>query len=224
MSAGSVTFGIVKVFTELDPTGISSAIVTSIEEIKREATEQYIQELVNVGTNITPTLENKKGLIKAQLLIDKALENTYRHDKIKRLAQLFAHYAISGLVEPGDNFEEALKIIEEVSEKEFGILSLLYELEINNPPTADQNAAERVNTYWEEFRARCISDFLMEESEFAGRLERLKRTGLIQGMQYFIMVPRYYLTGVYRQLLLTLGIAINPAWIPIKESEIIAST
>jgi hypothetical protein len=161
---------------------ISAAIDVGLKVLEEERLRTWIEEMASRGIKLSPEQLKNKEILHAFRITLKAILNVHRHEKIKRFAALFSCFVNVSEGKPIDRYEEALKILDDLSEIEFQILLILNRFECENPPPPGANALQRIITYWSDFRDQCRSNLNIDRDELRGRLGRMTRTGLIQSL------------------------------------------
>jgi hypothetical protein len=83
-----------------------------------------------------------------------------------------------------DEFEDYAKIFDELTEREFIILSVKYEFEKHAASTQDTfNPLQRTNSYWEDFKSEVKTKLNIGGDELNAMLLRMQRTGCYQKHQ-----------------------------------------
>ena len=110
------------------------------------------------------------------------VENTRREEKIRLFALLFRSYWETGTFTPEsfDQYEEELAIVDELSYREFMLLSILDRLEQQHPLQPGMNRLQRARTFWTEFQKKAAETLGIDPAEVEAHLQRLSRTGLYQ--------------------------------------------
>jgi hypothetical protein len=201
---------------------ISAAIDVGLKALEEERVRIWIEEMASRGINLSPEQLKNKEILHAFRITLKAILNVHRHEKIKRFAALFSCFVNVSEDKPIDRYEEALKILDELSEIEFQILLILNRFECENLPQPDQNALKRIGTYWANFQKQCHSALNISQDELRGRLGRLTRTGLVQSLDGSYLTTsgdKFYLTEIYKHFMATIDSPISTTWIAVSESH-----
>lgn len=106
--------------------------------------------------------------------------STGRPEKIVQFASLLATYLKGESFQNIDDFEDALKIVDDLSMRELQMLLILHSFEKEHPPEGEQNALQAARSFWSEFLEAVESEIGFRIEEIPAALERLNRTGLYQ--------------------------------------------
>jgi hypothetical protein len=209
-----------KMLAQLHP--VLAVLDVAWSELARERNESYLEIIAARGVDLSAEeLAKNKELLHANVLTMRVVQNTHRKEKIERLASLFANFVRSGNFSLIDRYEESLKILDDLSENEFQILLLLQSFESKNPPKKLETAPDRIQRYWNDFVDECQKRTGIDSTELRGRIERIKRTGLIQspdGIYTDGGNPFVFLTQLYSIFLDHIDQEVSPQWILVSEN------
>jgi hypothetical protein len=111
----------------------------------------------------------------------RAVLNTKRTEKIRWFARLLAaHVHGDAPLCLSDEYEESLRVLEDLSYRELAILAILHKYE-KASPESEEDALQRVFKYWHPFKSEVAARLGIAESEIPSALVRLTRAGV-----YFI--------------------------------------
>ncbi len=158
------------------------AIVTTLAFLRRSRLRVFRDELITLDLSPSDEEVCSKEFVEAFLATASRVENTKREEKIRLFAHLFASYWRSGVFSEDsfDEYEEDLSLIDELSYREFKILSILDRLERENPMCPGMNRLQRARTFWNAFEAQVAKEIGVQIGEVQAYLQRLSRTGLYQ--------------------------------------------
>lgn len=148
------------------------------QQIAEERAREFFDELSNDFVELTPELIQSEEFIHRWVITAKAAINTRRRDKIRLFARLLKSSLLSDNLVTNDEYEEYLSILDELSYREFLILSTLerYDSELT-PIKEDENDLARSNRFWNRFVSEIQSKFGLTLDELNAMLMRLTRTG-----------------------------------------------
>lgn len=147
------------------------------EEIRDERTKIFFDELSTGKTQLTSDLIESDEFLHCYFSTLKAARNTLRREKIQMLAHLLKNSFAGKNLVGADEYEEALAAFDELSSKEFLVLSELHSIETKNPPDTSKNEVQNKSAYWAAFKSAAIEKHGVPENEFLSFMHRLQRTG-----------------------------------------------
>jgi len=144
-------------------------------------------------------------LIHACYVTVEATMRTSRREKIRWFARLLlAGVGERPRLDLANEHEDFLKILDDLSYRELGILATLAKFEQTYPMAEGETSAlQRGNRFWEEFEREACASFTIPQAEFSGLLARLNRTGTYEtftGAVYGYSGGRGNLTPLYYRL------------------------
>ena len=170
---------IVQALARFLPGGSSLDVLlkTRAQEIGAERARVFFEELAQAQAEITAEIIESEDFIHRFVITAKAAVNTRRQEKIRLFARLFSS---SMGDEPGvntDKYEEYLAILDELSYREFVILSTLERYESRFPKQESGNGLTRCSRFWADFLAELEQITGLQKDEINAMLSRLNRTG-----------------------------------------------
>ncbi len=99
-----------------------------------------------------------------------------------------------------DEYEEYLKILEELSLKEINILNILERYEMKHPIREGENEGQQVNRFWASFTETLVNELKIPKQEIDARLMRLNRTGCYELLRTYVVGSKGKLTPTYFSL------------------------
>ena len=186
--------------------GVDAAISAHLEQEKSERLETLVEALetgLEDFGGIIP-IERSHPVIHAAYITIEATLRTARRKKIRTFGKLLA----AGLrPDPKINleyeYEDYLKILDDLSIRELQLLALLSSYEQEADGTEFENDLSRANSFWERFETEAIQELSIPHDELTGLVTRLGRTGMYEpiiGTYYGYQGDRGKLTGAYRRL------------------------
>lgn len=172
---------LLRALVQLVPMGIGSAadiwLVTALARIDEERLRTFFDELQAERIELTPEIAESEEFLHAFLATTAAARRTRRREKIRYLARVLRSACSEMPRGLGDEYEEILTIVEDLSTRELQILALLAQAERETQFRGDENDLERANTIWPTFETRVHSRLGIGPEELAPMLVRLQRSG-----------------------------------------------
>ena len=180
----------IRTLIQLVPFGIGSAldvaITETIEDIRIKRTQIFFDELSKGNIELTNEAINNEEFLHSYFSTRKAAANTYRKEKIETFARLFKNSIIENKVEETEEYEDYLKIVEQLSYKDMQLLIEVKNFEIAYP---DKRAKEQnvgfvepmdVLPNWHEEMFEIMARVNLSEPDFKLKLYRLQSMGLFE--------------------------------------------
>lgn len=147
----------------------------------------FFNQLSNGTTPLTPKLIENQDFLHAYFSTFSAAVRSRQEEKIRLFARLLRQYAESEQVaieantkkegsNPADEFEENLRILDDLSYREFKILCILWRYEKTHP-IENGSFQSRNFAFWHSF---CGELWNLGIKDINGTMARLTRTGLYQ--------------------------------------------
>lgn len=173
ISQGNTSFQIII------PAGLlfDAALAGVHQKLRATRLKVLFEELETGQLNMTSDLIESEEFIHRFLITTNAALKTYQEEKIKRFARLFKNSISAESYSGIDDFEELLGILDELSDRGWWILIALEKYEIEFPPEAGENDAQRASRFWEEFVHEIEGTLNIPQEEIISSLVRLTRSG-----------------------------------------------
>jgi hypothetical protein len=159
-----------------------SAFVATVVKLNEKRQRAFFEALPQ--TELTEEQKSSEPFIHAFLKTTSAVQNTQNLEKVRLFANLFANGFIHSSHTPSSEevgkYEEFLSILDDLSVREFQILSILQRHERNNPIADNQNELQRAMGFWEQFLKDVETEVGVPKEQIRGMLARLNRTGLYE--------------------------------------------
>lgn len=169
---------IIKALIQSLPIGAAADTVLSgyINKMKAEKMRAFFEQLANGDIELTEDLIKDDNFLHAYFAtVNYVLLNRSKL-KIKAFAEILKSLYRDQL--NMDEFEDYEQIFNELSEREFLILSVKYEFEKHAASdTRELNPAQRTSTYWADFKNEIKNKMGIEADELNSMLLRVQRTG-----------------------------------------------
>ncbi len=179
---------------------LNTLLMTHLQSFRDKRIITFFDELATLDIELNPELLVSEEFLHCCFATLKAAINTYQKERIRNYANLLAAYIIGGNFNDVDEFEEYLKILEELSLKEINILNTLEAHEAKHPLKEDENEGQRVNRFWASFTETLVNELEIPKEEIDARLMRLTRTGCYDLLRTYVVGSKGKLTPTYFRL------------------------
>jgi hypothetical protein len=166
------------------------------DQLAQQRMREFLEELSKQSTTITPDrLEREDGLVHAIVVTVQAVARARRTEKIHMFAHMLANYDRVVAMGTEDDYEEMLRLLDDLSVREYQILLLLRDFEerAKEEPLAEADAIDpedamflRASEFWGDFRI-AVERTGVPRHQVRGMLARLRRTGMYDSF----MVERF---------------------------------
>ena len=150
---------VVRGLIQLVPFGVGSALdvvlTQTIEKIKIERAQTYFDELDADDAKMDPSLLASEDFVHCYMLTTKFALNSRRRDKIKMFARLLKNSVDEITVAGVDEYEEFLRILDDLHFREIQALNILDEYS-DTPRDKEQSDLHWVGLFWDEFENRLM--------------------------------------------------------------------
>ena len=171
---------VIRGLVQLIPCGIGSAIdtalITKVKNIRQKRLRIFWDELATRNILLTEEMIQNEDFLHAYFATVQAVLRTRHQDKIRLFSRLLVNYTRGNPIDTIDEYEEFLAILNDLSIREFYVLTLLSDYEQKQPnivPTSVQ-----ADTFWSRFLEDVENKVGIPQKEMPGFLARLSRTGL----------------------------------------------
>ena len=149
---------------------------TSVNNLKAEKLHTFFEQLGNGDIELTEdSIANNDFLHAYFATIDYVLSNRSKL-KIRAFAEILKSLYRDDI--NIDEFEDYAKIFDELTEREFIILSVKHEFEKHAASIKNEwNPAQRTSSYWKDFKQEVKSKLNVDADALNAMLLRLQRTG-----------------------------------------------
>lgn len=173
---------ILRGLVQLVPFGAGSAIdlalLTHFSNLREERLREFFDELAAGEVALTEEAVRSDSFLHCYFATIKAAVNSRRREKIRALGRMLTRSVIQNGIREPDIYEECLSILEELSERELRILSILDARSTAHPHREDQNPLQHAAQFWDSFVADACAELGIVPDELGAMLTRLARTGL----------------------------------------------
>jgi hypothetical protein len=172
---------LVRALMQLIPLGIGSAIDVGIcanaKRIKDMRQREFFNELADGSVILDEKLIDNEDFLHCFFSTYKYAIESRKKEKIKMFARLLKASLSEDVFSDTDEYEEYLKILDELTYREFLMLVKLDDYEKDYPHKQDDNDIQRSERYWEHYKNDLIQELNIPEQEIDSLMIRLTRTG-----------------------------------------------
>lgn len=182
---------------------IDTTLTTAYNNILLQRSREFFNELTLGKIELSPDIINSEDFLHAYFSTFKAALYTKQREKIRFLSRLLNSGFNSGIISKADEYDDYLKILEDLTLREIYILYTLYSYEEENPIQKGENDLQRTTRFWSEFENKIKSDLSINSSEIKGLINRINRTGCyleFTGGYLSYSGGRGQTTGLFRSL------------------------
>jgi hypothetical protein len=166
------------------------------EEIATERAKAFFDELKNSNIELTEEVIRSEEFLHKYVITTKAVTENYQREKIRRLARLFQSSFQQDKDVSIDKYEEYLRIIDDMSDREYTLLCLLEQYEKKHPiseskPEDDTiedpqeyREAERSRQFWSEFLSDASKTLGTYQAQVEDILSAMQRTGCYKSLGF----------------------------------------
>jgi len=156
---------------------LEAAVVTSFQKIQSERLRELFDALDQGGIPLTDELIQQEQFVHAFVATARAASRTRQRQKIRLFSQLLRALADHKNGLDGDEHEELLRVLEELSPREFASLVLLRNHEQATERKSGETTPQWILRFWEGARHDLEQNLGIPTAELEGWLARLSRTG-----------------------------------------------
>ena len=197
---------VIRALIQLVPFGIGGAIdvvlIKTLENIKEERLVAFFDELATGDVVVDGKLLECEDFLHAYYATTKYALNSRRREKIRMFARLLKSSITESEISDVDEYEDMLKILDELSYRELLALKVLDEYS-STPKTEEQNDLQWTQQFWDEFEQRLSNELRIPKNQVANFMNRIGRTGcyeLFTGMYLDYTGGKGKLTSTYHRL------------------------
>jgi hypothetical protein len=152
-------------------------IMDNLERIRTERAKTFFDELAKGDTLLTPELIQSEDFIHAYFATARAAFNTKQREKIRWFARLLLAGSDSkSSLSLDDEFEDLLKILDELSYQELSILAILLKYESQIQKSIDETEPQWTIRFWAQFADEVFTKFQISPTELDYVMTRISRT------------------------------------------------
>ncbi len=178
---------IIKSLIKLVPGGsaVDSYVSVQLNNMKAARAKAFFDALNNGSLTLSANIINSNDFLYSFYSTLNYVSRTRTDEKVKKFANIVLQLAADKI--DFDQFEDYTAVLNDLSEREFAILSLKYKYEQRFLPEEGeseyklngvvQNPIQVTMLYWEDFRNEVINTLKIESDELNSMLIRIQRTG-----------------------------------------------
>ncbi len=194
---------VIRSLIQLIPCGVGSAfdvfVVYKIQEIRKERLRTFFDELGAGEIELTKNLIESEDFLYCYFATLRAALNARRREKTRMFARLLKSEVLPNSFSNTDEYEEYLKILDELSYREIEVLFILDEYETQFPKDPDVSNLSRIGNFWDNFTKDLSENLHIPHEEIYPLLTRLERSGCYVKLSGFTssntrgeLTPTYY--------------------------------
>ena len=171
---------VIRGLIQLVPFGIGGLIdvvlTKTLENIQKERTAAFFDELAKGDAVVDENLLKSEDFLHAFFATTKYALNSRRREKIKMFARLLKSSLTENDLSNIDEYEDFLKILNELSYRELLALKILDEYS-STPRKEEQNDLQWTSQFWEELERRIAKELNIPANQVVDFMNRIARTG-----------------------------------------------
>jgi hypothetical protein len=171
---------VIRGLIQLVPFGIGSAVdvilTKTLENIQEERAYAFFDELAYGNVVVDERLLESEDFLHAYYATTKFALNSRRREKISMFARLLKSSLTETEISNIDEYEEFLKMLDDLSYRELMALKILDEYGLT-PRTEEQNDLQWSCEFWEEFEQRLLEELEIPKDQITAFMNRIARTG-----------------------------------------------
>lgn len=171
---------VIRALIQLVPFGIGSAIdvvlIRTLENIREQRARAFFDELSNGNVLVDESLLESEDFLHAFFITTRIALNSRRREKIQMFARLLKSSIIGEGPQGVDEYEDFLKILDELSYRELQALAIMDEFS-NRQSAKEPRSVRWLNTFWHEFESRLENELKIPADEVSDFMNRISRTG-----------------------------------------------
>lgn len=172
---------ILRGLVQLIPLSIGSAIdiavLTKFQSIQASRMTDFFDELSRGEITLKQELLDNNEFLHCFFATTAAALKTHRTEKIRFLARLLLSTVANERVANIDEYEEYLGILDNLSNRELTILTLLDKYESKHSKDEDEDDLQCATKFWKEFSSELTEKLAIPANEIDAMLTRLNRSG-----------------------------------------------
>lgn len=171
---------VIRGLIQLVPFGVGSAIdlvlTKTLENIQAERASAFFDELAIGDVVVNEKLLESEDFLHAYFATTKYALNSRRREKIRMFARLLKSSLLEEDISNIDEYEDFLKILDELSYRELLALKVLDEYS-PYPRAEKQNDLQWTDNFWSDFERRLAEELSIPENQVTDFMNRIARTG-----------------------------------------------
>lgn len=165
---------------------IDMLLMDNLERIKTERAKAFFDELAKGDVILSPELIQTEDFLHAFFATAHAALKTKQREKIRWFAQLLlAGAGNNSSLDLDNQYEDMLGILDELSYRELGILTILLRFENQVQKSEDETEPQWSNKFWTQFTEEVGVKFQISSEELDYVLIRISRTATFTSYRAF---------------------------------------
>lgn len=174
---------ILRLLVKLIPRGgiVDSSLSSYYTKEKEKRVTTFFDELAKNETPLTEDIINSDDFLHKYFITLKAVIETKRTEKIRYFARLLNNCNTSLINDETDNFEDFIKILDDLTFQEIQILSIIRECdrETNDESIDFNRKMTGAISFYKKIKENISIQLRITEDEVRSHLNRLERTGCV---------------------------------------------
>jgi len=179
---------------------LDTLLMTHLQSFRDSRLIIFFDELADVKIELRPDLLVSENFLHCCFDTVRAAINTHRREKIKMFARLLNSYTIEENFASIDEYEDYLRLLQDITYREYRILATLDKYEARFPLKEDENEGQRINRLWNHFTDELITELGLPKDEINDIMARVSRTGCYELLRTYTMGSKGKLTPSYFRL------------------------
>lgn len=198
-------------------TGLGELSATAMEHFLKKKRSIFLGDLLKEGTMLPPNLAKDVSFLMELQRTVQVIDRLATEDKVRYFASLLKNTFFTEETANIDEFEEAFVRLRDLSNREIGLLALLYRFELQqsdddeNAPqkrSGDENRLQRQNRFWDAFLHQAQKDFGLNGDDVTAMLTAASRSGFcreVTGSYFSYPGGVFFTTPLLRQFVMKVG-------------------
>jgi len=171
---------VIRGLIQLVPLGIGGAIdvalTITLEKIREERAAAFFAELDKGNVIVDESLLKSEDFLHKFFTTTNYALNSRRREKIRMFARLLKSSLTENDLADIDEYEDFLKILDDLSHRELSALKILDEYS-STPRKEEQNDFQWTHQFWAEFEQRLEKELNIPANQVSDFMNRIVRTG-----------------------------------------------
>jgi DNA-binding MarR family transcriptional regulator len=157
------------------PKMVDGFLGTRITNLRAKRLHHFYEELNSGDVELSQDLIDNDTFLHAYFSTVEYVARTRSDEKIKRFAKLLKSWYAEDITI--DYFEDYINTFNDLSDREFLILSILFRHEQRNPLVDEPNPMKKAQHHWQQFTEEIQETLSIEPPELAAMLLRMEGKG-----------------------------------------------
>ena len=156
---------------------VDIALMRDLETIRRDRARTFFDELAEGNIIVDEELLRSEDFLHAFFSTAKCALNTRRREKIMMFARLLRSAAAKDDVSSVDEYEDLLRILDELAYRELLALQILDECGRRTPRSEGQNDLQWSTVFWAQFEEELGQVLKIPKGQVSNFMDKIARTG-----------------------------------------------